>query len=67
MWNRDWPLESIDRFSERLFETQLGEVLETSERCRANWVMGLLGDKAWLQAAWTQAAGWQTQPAASPR
>jgi len=50
-WNLGWPLETLDRYPERLQRVEPGEVTRFAEHCQANWVLGLLGDEARIRAA----------------
>ena len=54
MWNRGWPLQTLDRQPERALATDVKDVAALAEHCRDNWIkLGLLGDEPRLRAAWT--------------
>jgi zinc protease len=55
-WSLHQPLESIDRRRDQALATEPAAVAAIAAHCRANWVLGLLGDEPRLRAAWSAAA-----------
>jgi predicted Zn-dependent peptidase len=51
VWNLGWPLETLDRYPERVQNVELADVTRFVEHCQANWVLGLLGDESRIRAA----------------
>jgi zinc protease len=51
VWNLGWPLETLDRYPERVQNVELADVTRFVEHCQANWVLGLLGNEARIRAA----------------
>jgi predicted Zn-dependent peptidase len=48
-WNLGRPIEEIDRYPEVVAATSREDMARLGERCRANWVLGLLGDQSRIQ------------------
>jgi predicted Zn-dependent peptidase len=53
MWTLRWPIETIDALPERARSVSLADVTDIAEHCRANSVVGLLGDESRLHTAWS--------------
>jgi predicted Zn-dependent peptidase len=50
-WNLGWPLETWDKYPDRVFQIDSAEITKAADQCRGNWAMGLLGDGARIRAA----------------
>ncbi len=44
-WSLGWPLESMNVARDQALHTRPDEIADTLERCRDNWVVGVLGDE----------------------
>lgn len=55
MWNLGWPIDTIDRIPEQVLAARRDDLVGLLDACRANWVLGLLGNKAHIIDA---VAGW---------
>jgi zinc protease len=55
MWTLGWPLDMLDRLPEAARKVRPDDIADLAESCRANWVLGLLGDEQRVRAAWNQA------------
>ncbi len=49
-WSLGWPLESMNDARDRALHTRPEEIADTLERCRDNWVVGVLGDERQMGA-----------------
>jgi len=57
MWTLRWPIETLDRLPAQARGASPAAVTDIAEHCRANTVIGLLGDEARLRAAWAESGG----------
>jgi zinc protease len=56
MWTLRWPIETLDKLPAQARATSADTVTAIAEHCRANSVVGLLGDETRLHAAWSESA-----------
>jgi zinc protease len=54
-WSQSWPLDLRDRLPAAVAEVTRDVLDQLADHCRANGVVGLLGDEARLRRAWEQA------------
>lgn len=51
MWNRGWPIDTFDHLPEQVMATKPADLAPLSDACKANWVLGFLGNQAPIVAA----------------
>jgi hypothetical protein len=49
-WNIGRPIEEIDRYPEVVAAASREDMARLAEQCRANWVLGLMGDESRIRA-----------------
>jgi hypothetical protein len=54
-WSRRWPLDLHDRIPAAIAGVPPEEVDRVADHCRANGVVGLLGNESRLRRAWDEA------------
>jgi zinc protease len=56
-WNHGWPLESIDKYGDKVLAVNKEEMQKAFATCHENAVLSIVGDEPTIRAALTQ--GWK--------
>ena len=54
MWMQRWPIETLDKLPGQARAVGAADLTRIADHCRANVVIGMLGDENKLRAAWAQ-------------